>query len=194
MAPPNVAAVTGKDAPPLLSPRTYGELLSVEPPRLEDCDLALMNLLCASGLPNAESLNVRGSLALLDGWAMRVKSETQRHFYRFQKNPAEFENSEGYFRMLMMAVVLHEDFHVRYNPERIAMLGKAAMDDGFFADSRDVFLNGLLGPRRMCTCSSMPVLQRNSSPRTSPGLPRLSPASSSVLPRRFRQRSVALRF
>ena len=141
-----------------LSSTTYRELLSLESSRLDGLDIALMNLLCAEGLPNTEGLNVQGSLDLLGQWAGKVKSETQRHFYRFQKNPTEYEYSEGYFRMLIMAVVLHEDFQVRYNPERIANLGRAAMGDGFFADSRDVFLHGLLGPRRMGTCSSMPVV------------------------------------
>ena len=143
---------------PPFSSITFADLLAVEPSRLSVSDLALMNLLCAEGLPNTESLDVEGSLALLDGWASRVQSETQRHFYRFQSNPAEFEHSEGYFRMLMMAVVLHEDFQVRYNPVRIATPGQSALDDGFFADSRDGFLHGLLGSRRMGTCSSMPVL------------------------------------
>jgi regulator of sirC expression with transglutaminase-like and TPR domain len=32
------------------------------------------------------------------------------------------------------------------------------MNDGFFADSRSVFLHGLLGPERVGTCSSLPVL------------------------------------
>ena len=151
------AGATGDAVPPAL-PMTYSELLAVEPSRLGDCDIALMNLLCAEGLPNAEGLDVQSALALLDKWATRVRTETQRHYYRFQKNPAEYEHSEGYFRMLMMAVVLYEDFQVRYNPERIASPGQAALDDGFFADSQDVFLHGLLGPRRMGTCSSMPVL------------------------------------
>ena len=139
-------------------PMTYSELLSVEPSRLGECDITLMNLLCAEGLPNSEGLDVQSSLALLDGWASRVRAETQRHYYRFQRNPGEFDHSEGYFQMLMMAVVLYEDCQVRYNPERIATPGQAALDDGFFADSRDVFLHGLLGPQRMGTCSSMPVL------------------------------------
>lgn len=153
-----VTDVLAKNSPTLYSPLTYSDLVAVEPSQLEGCDIARMNLLCAEGLPNAEGLDLGNSLALLDGWADRVKSETQRHFYRFQKNPSEFEHSEGYFRMLMMAVVLSEDLQVRYNPERIASPGQAALEDGFFADSRDVFLHGLLGARRMGTCSSMPVL------------------------------------
>lgn len=155
---PFPSAGVSKNPLALLSPGTYSELLAIDPSRLEDCDVALINLLCADGLPNAQILDVQANLALLDNWASRVKSETLRHLYRFQRHPAEFEHSEGYFRMLMMAVVLYEDCQVRYNPERIAMLGQAAMGDGFFADSQDVFLHGLLGPRRMGTCSSMPVL------------------------------------
>ena len=144
-----------KNPPQLLAPATYHELLAV---RFEDCDVALMNLLCAEGLPNAEGLDVQSALTLLDSWAVRIRSETQRHFYKFQRNPGEFEHSEGYFKMLIMAVVLYEDLQVRYNPDLIANVGQPANGDGFFADSRDVFLHGLLGPRRMGTCSSMPVL------------------------------------
>ena len=155
---PVTSAGTIKITSALHSPMTFAELVTLAPSRLEGCDIATMNLLCAEGLPNAEGLNLKTSLALLDGWVVRVKSETQRHFYRFQKNPAEFEHSEGYFRMLMMAVVLSEDLQIRYNPERIASPGPAALEDGFFSDSRDVLLHGLLGPRRMGTCSSMPVL------------------------------------
>src|SRR5204863_9245143 len=140
MAAPIMPAGTARNTPPSLSPKTYSELLAVEPSRLGDCDIALMNLLCAEGLPHAEGLDVQISLALLDGWASRVRTETERHFYKFQRDPGEFEHSEGYFRMLMMAVVLYEDFQVRYDPERIASPNQAALDDGFFADSRDVFL------------------------------------------------------
>ena len=158
VAPPITPTVVTGNALPAALPMNYSELLAVEPSGLEGCDIALMNLLCAEGLPNVEGLDVHGGLALLDGWASRVRTETQRHFYRFQRDPGQFEHSEGYFRMLMMAVVLNEDFQVCYNPERIGTPGQAALDDGFFADSRDVFLHGLLGPRRMGTCSSMPVL------------------------------------
>jgi hypothetical protein len=82
--------------------------------------------------------------------------------------------------MLLMAVVLYEDFSVRYNPERMSTPGTLDVKDHFFADSRDLFLHGLLGGRNgspspnslpearagrgrdsavaLGTCSSMPVL------------------------------------
>jgi hypothetical protein len=133
-------------------------LLRLPADRLARTDAGLMNLLCAEGLPGAEGLSAAYCLKTLDHWGARVRSETDRHLYRFRQNPREFDNLEGFFRMLMMAVVLAEDFKVAYNPARMAAPGQASARDGFFADSRDVFLHGLVGPRRMGTCSSMPVL------------------------------------
>jgi hypothetical protein len=120
-------------------------------------EIASQNLVCAKGLPGAEGLDIASCLRTLDAWAERVRSETDRHLYRFRNNPAEYGYSEGYFRMLMVAVILYEDFGVRYNPARISS-PNAPGDWGFFADSRDLFLHGLLGPTRTGTCSSMPVL------------------------------------
>jgi hypothetical protein len=139
-------------------PRALRDLLTLSPDRIQQMDVALVNLLCAQGLPGTEGLDVSQCLGVLDQWAERVKAETVRHLYRFRANPSEFEYSEGYFRMLMMAVVVYEDFGVRYNPQRIALPSVTGPDDHFFADSRDIFLYGLLGERRMGTCSSMPVL------------------------------------
>jgi hypothetical protein len=117
-----------------------------------------MNLLCAQSLPGANALNLQSALTTLDQWAGHIKSETDRHRYKFRANPAEYEQSEGYFRMLMMAAVVYEDFSVRYNPERISVPAASDPNDRFFADSRDVFLHGLVAGRRMGTCSSLPVL------------------------------------
>jgi hypothetical protein len=139
-------------------------------------DIARINLVAAEGLPGTEGLNIDSCLAELDRWAEQARAETERYFYRFRQNSAEYENSEGYFRMLMLAVVVCEDFGVRYNPGRISAPpsspltptggeggrrpgeGAPPANDGFFADSRDLFLHGLLGERRTGTCSSMPVL------------------------------------
>ena len=60
--------------------------------------------------------------------------------------------------MLMMAVVLYEDYNVRYNPKWIEAPTEIRDDDHFAADSRDILISGLVGSQRMGTCSSMPVL------------------------------------
>jgi hypothetical protein len=117
-----------------------------------------MNLLCAEGLSGCQQVDVTGSLALLDQWGGRVKSETARHNYRFERNPAEFENSKGFFKMLMLGVVLAEDFKVHYRLNKRGGPETSSEKDGFFADARDVFLPGVLGEQRQGTCSSMPVL------------------------------------
>lgn len=141
-----------------VAPVSLSQLLELPVGRLASIDLALMNLLCAQELPGASELNVSNLLATLDQWAFRVQRETQRHFYRFRNNPHEYGSSEAYFRMLMMAVVLHEDCSIRYNPDRVSTPATMNPNDRFFADSQDIFLHGLLGPRRLGTCSSMPVL------------------------------------
>ena len=49
---------------------------------------------------------------------------------------AYYFNSEAFYKMLMMAVVLYEDYGVRYNPKLITSPKATAADDHFFADSR----------------------------------------------------------
>ena len=125
---------------------------------LQKTDVALLNLLCAQQLPGGSDINVSNHLAILDQWASHVQVETERHLYRYRANPKEYFKSEAYYRMLMMAVVFYEDFNIRYNPDRISNPQNINPNDRFFADSRDIFLHGLISDRHMGTCSSMPVL------------------------------------
>lgn len=140
------------------SPQNLDQLLSVKPDDLEKVDIARMNLLCAEGLPGAENLNVEESLTTLDQWAQHIKAETDRNYHHFKEDPAYYSNSEAFYKMLMMAVVLYEDCGVRYNPKLITSPEATTADDHFFADSRDVLIHGLVGTQHMGTCSSMPIL------------------------------------
>jgi hypothetical protein len=133
-------------------------LLALPAQDLDQIDVARVNVLVAQELPGAEMLNIEGCLWQLDQWAAHIRAETGRHRYRFENNPAEFENSPRFFCMLMLAVVLAEDFQIRYVPDRRINPSDSSERDGFFADSQDVFLHGLLGTRRQGTCSSLPVL------------------------------------
>jgi hypothetical protein len=149
-----VTAVTSSKA----SLPTLMELVEMTPQQLENVDIALMNLRCAEGLPGSEGLKISAALEKLEQYAKHVEAETLRHLYKYRENPAEFQNSEAYFRMLVLATVLQEDFKVRYNPKRIEPLDALQPDSAFCADSKDVFLHGLTGPPAMGTCASMPVL------------------------------------
>ena len=141
------------------SPNALASLLKLTPKQLASVDIARMNLLCAEDLPGAEDFDVRKNLDQLDAWAKHVETITARQFYRFRQRPEEFERSEAYFRMLVLVTVLQRDLSARYNPVLIAPPTEADLRSGdFFRDSRDIFLHGILGARRMGTCSSMPVL------------------------------------
>jgi len=149
----------GQASPPAISPpesptpkrsaQDLEQLLTMTPKQLASVDVAEMNLLCATGLPGAKDLDIDTCLAKLDAWAARVKSETDRHLYRFQQKPGEYEHSEGYFRMLMLVTVLQQDFGVHYNLERVRKID--------FRQSQDLFIHGLISDNGG-TCVSMPAL------------------------------------
>lgn len=140
------------------TPTSFAELCAVNTNDLAKYDIALMNLLCAEGLRGAESLNVTDCLATLDNMAASVKFETQRAYYKFREHPENFNNSEGYYDMMMLATVIQQDYGIRYNPAHIEMPSQALeSDDSFFANSQDVLIHGLARQNGMGTCSSMPV-------------------------------------
>jgi hypothetical protein len=137
---------------------TLAELLAMTPRQRSGVDIGLMNLRCAEGLHGSEGLDIPAALRRLDEYAERVQAETSRHLHRFRENPGEYQDSEAYFRLLMLAVVMQEDFKANYNPARITSPGVFEPNGTFYADARDVFLHGLTGPPMTGTCSSMPVL------------------------------------
>jgi len=147
-----------QDASGFTPPKDLNELCQLTTNQLAHCDIALMNLLCTERLPGTENLNIPESLERLDGIARHVKAETERHLYKFRERPGEYENSEGYFRIMMMVTVLQQDLGIRYNPERIRLpLAEPEPTENFFADPKDVFIHGLIKEKGTGTCSSMPV-------------------------------------
>jgi hypothetical protein len=136
---------------------TLGRLMEMTPEELASVDIAEANLLCAQGLPGSENLNIKGKLRQFDDWVDRVDLETRRNFHRFKEHPAEYENSEIYYRMGMIVTVLQQDFGVHYNPD-LMDVPEAKVDEAFLSNPSNMMLTGLLSDKRMGTCSSMPVL------------------------------------
>jgi hypothetical protein len=136
---------------------TLAALLALKPHQLEELDIGLTNLLCAEGLRGSENLDLDKSLNRLDEMATRVRLETDRNMHRFSSNPAEYGNSEPYYRMALLMTVLQQDFGIIYNPDRVTPVGVFEPNDKFFADSRDVFIHGLTGETKSGTCSSLPA-------------------------------------
>jgi hypothetical protein len=137
----------------------FDQLISMGTNELNRLDIGRMNLLCVERLRGGDGSKVRANLAELDRMVRQVRAETERHYRKFQTKPEEFNRSDAYFRMLCLVTVLQQDFGVRYSPSRARPNdGPSEPNEAFFADSRDIFLHGLLGPERTGTCASLPVL------------------------------------
>ena len=122
------------------------------PEQLAEVDIAEMNLLCATGLPGAEDLDVDDCLATLDEWAAQVGRETERHLYRLYdpRYGEHYGHSEARLRAEMLAQVLQQDCGVRYNMERIRNID--------FTNSKDLLIHGMIDDPNGGTCASMPAL------------------------------------
>ena len=120
-----------------------------------DVEQAVDEALVAGNALGQYRIAVAGDRRALDE---KATLGTDRNYHRFKADPATYSNSEAFYKMLMMAVVLYEDYGVRYNPKWITSPEATPADDHFFADSRDILLHGLVGPQHLGTCSSMPIL------------------------------------
>jgi len=154
-----VAAVLGfRFASNPRMPQTYNELTSFPAEKLEHIDIALMNLLCAEGLPGAENLDVAECLAVLDRWAKVIKESEQKYSVQFFQNRQKYDNSYAMFQAVNLGLTLKEDLKCRYNQE---LVRSGAMKDirstQFFRSSSDLFLHGFV-EKRAGSCSSFPVL------------------------------------
>ena len=112
-------------------------------------DIARCNLICASEFPGVQPLDIDFYLARIDEMAQRVDAEIKRNYHHFIGNPAQTDNSQAKYCVMMMVTVLQLDYGVRYNPERI--------HNPDFRDERDLFIHGILNGNGG-TCASMPVL------------------------------------
>ena len=126
------------------------ELLKMPPEHLAEIDVAEMNLLCATGLPGAENLDIEKCLGRLNTWAERVRLDTDLYLYKFRGNPSEYNGSEAFFRMMMLVTVLQQDCGVHYNMERVRNVN--------FGDAKDLFIHGVVDGPSGGTCVSIPVV------------------------------------
>jgi hypothetical protein len=122
--------------------------------------IAKENLYYADGLPGNQKPDVEKCYENLKLFALHVAAETRRSMYKFEQAPLRYENSEAYFRMLVMVSVIQQDFKVRYKPEFMAdrPSRQSLSDNSFSKNSEDLFIHGLLTGKREGTCASMPVL------------------------------------
>jgi hypothetical protein len=107
---------------------------------LENADIALLNLLCAVGLPGAENLDIPCLLDKLDEWAEMIRLETEKNYYRFIESPEQFEDSQAYFCVLYMATVLEQKCGVHYNPKWKCITLDKPVPEEFGRNAKDQFI------------------------------------------------------
>jgi len=127
-----------------LKPQTLEELLSLSDKDLERVDIARMNLLCATGLPGAEKINVERYLATLDQWVDALRIHEEKMFYRFYDDPEEYGNSLAIFKAVAIATWIQGTMLDIENVHSVE-------------DSRVLFLHGAI-ERRKGTRLSLPFL------------------------------------
>lgn len=113
-------------------------------------DVAELNITCALGLPGSEDLDIPACLETLNRWAALIDGSARRMMPMFLHDPAEYNHSEAYFRMLVLVTVLQRNLGVQYNPSCM----EGASD---CSDSRTLFLYGILAGGGG-TCASLPIL------------------------------------
>jgi len=129
---------------------SLGEVLFLPLDLLRAIPVGYLNLICATMLPDTVNLDIPACMRTLGEWTAMVKRETEKYLFQFRRNPAEYENSEAYFRILTMITVLQRDLGVTYDPE--------CTKTHIFKSSREGFIHGLLTGDRRGTCANMPVL------------------------------------
>lgn len=159
-----------KVEPPPIKNLALEKLLEQSQTSPVEMDIAKMNLLCAQGLPGSEKVDIPAQLALLDTWASFLDFVIKRNYPRFKADEALYHHSEGIFKMITMINALKspKGMNIHYDPtmKEIALavegdeeaMRKEFRSDAFAKDSKKMFLTGLLGPERVGTCASMPVL------------------------------------
>jgi hypothetical protein len=138
-----------------LEPRSLDELLSIPVEDIGQVDIGRANLLCAEGLPKADSNEFPGYFAQLEKIADAVEQYTERSWRLFKLKPAQFNDSENVFRIYSMEHVFRVQFGIKYD-RRVHELTESGRHFNT-TDSTEVFIHGILSPKRTGTCSSLPT-------------------------------------
>jgi hypothetical protein len=127
---------------------TWYDFAQLNDDQLSKHDLAEVHLACAVDLPGAEKLDIPYCLEQLKELTQFVALKTERHLPDFLRDPHKYNNSEPYFRMLVLATALRRDRGIGYNLGRVGDL---------FFDAADSFLFGIFQGTGG-TCGTLPVV------------------------------------
>jgi hypothetical protein len=136
-----------------LKPSTLSELLRISPHQLHRVDIALMNLLCSVGLPDANEIEIDDYLQILDEWADEAREMTESSTHLLSEHADILENSQPLYRMCCLSRTLLRSSGIRYCPDEFDRT-----QDADWSKSSHHMLHGLIGRERHGTCASLPVL------------------------------------
>jgi len=132
---------------------TLSELLRLSREALSNLGLACISLVCSTGLPGAEDVEIPVYLARVAEWADIVRQEIPKFVYAFESNPTAFANSESVFLMRVLVQVLKLKMGIHCNEKRT----EPSESNAWYTDSRDLLIHGPLGPTRRGTCNNIPM-------------------------------------
>jgi hypothetical protein len=148
--------------------RAFSHLLTLSDEELAQQDVAMVNLLCATGLPSADPLDIPECLSQLDDWANYVYRETIRGYPQYLANPDPNKGSDAVYKLwaLMHAVRALSGIEARFMSgktiENYQTIDTSMKPRGgpykYRVNSQVSFIHGLLSPRSLGSCASNPVL------------------------------------
>ncbi len=130
-------------------------LLRLSPTELQQLGLACISLVCATGLPGAEDVDIAVYLARVSEWAAFVRYRLPSFAGAFLNRPEDFRNSEAFFLMSVLVQVLKLEIGLHYIPDRIPPLKSGSDTD--WRTSRNLLIHGPLGPTLAGTCNNIPM-------------------------------------
>lgn len=138
---------------PELRPQTLEELLDISPNELSRVDVGRSHLLCSTGLPGTERMDIEASLRVLDQWAQGVGEMTASSFHLLDEHHDLLEGSEPLLRMYCLTRFLWHYCKIEYVEEE-----RDLEVDADWSDASRHMLFGLISHKRHGTCSSLPYL------------------------------------
>ncbi len=127
------------------------DLLRMPADDLARLDIALVNLLCATGLPGNEKLNIAQCLATIDEWTELVRRETKKGYARYLRNPDPNKGSDAVYRLW---VVMHT-LRTRISVEHIILRRRTATLGAFLRASPVVPISPQPTPSRFSSTASL---------------------------------------
>jgi len=94
---------------------TVDDLVAMDNETLARIDPVVMSLVVAREIPAFADLDIETYVNAVDAWAEEVRHDTERHWLRFEQDPAAFNNSRIDYEISWLASDINSWFQVDYD-------------------------------------------------------------------------------